>query len=55
VFGSAIAVGFLGTLSVWESFHNSWALLIFVLIFAAIFWFMVYVVKKRKLGMLETR
>jgi hypothetical protein len=53
-FGSALAVGIIGAWSIWVSFKDVSTLLIFTLAFAAIFASVVYVVKKRKLRMLQT-
>lgn len=53
-FGSALAIGIIGAWSIWVSFKNISTLLIFTLAFAAIFAFMVYIVKKRKIRMLQT-
>jgi hypothetical protein len=55
VFGSSIAVGVLGGWSVWRAFHDLGALLLFALVFAILLVSMAYIVKRRKLGMLETR
>jgi hypothetical protein len=54
VFGSALAVGALGSYGIWQSFHDYGALLLFVLIFAVLLASLAYIVRKRKLGMLET-
>jgi hypothetical protein len=53
-FGSALAVGVIGAWSVWASFKDVLALLIFTLAFAAVFVSVVHVVKKRKLRMFQT-
>ena len=53
-FGSALAVGIIGGWSIWVSFKDISTLLIFTLAFAAIFASVVYIVKKRKLRMLQT-
>ena len=53
-FGSALAVGVIGAWSIWVSFKDVSTLLVFILVFAAIFASMVYIVKKGKLRMLQT-
>jgi hypothetical protein len=53
-FGSALAVGVIGAWSIWLSFKDLSTLLVFTLVFAAIFASMVYIVKKGKLRMLQT-
>jgi len=55
VFGSALAVGALGAWSIWQSFHDYAVLLLFVFFFAILFILVAYIVRRRKLGMLETR
>jgi energy-converting hydrogenase Eha subunit E len=55
VFGAALAVGIAGAWSVWSAFHDYLALLLFVVVFAFIFILLIYVVRRRNLGMLETR
>ena len=55
VFGSALVVGVLGAWGVWQSLHDYGALSLFVLVFAILLVSMAYIVRKRKLGMLETR
>jgi hypothetical protein len=53
-FGSALAVGIIGAWSIWVSFKDISTLLVFTLAFAAVFASVVYIVKKRKLRMLQT-
>jgi hypothetical protein len=53
-FGSALAVGVIGAWSIWLSFKDLSTLLAFILAFAIIFAFVVYIVKKRKLRMFQT-
>jgi hypothetical protein len=53
-FESALAVGVIGAWSIWVSFKDVSTLLIFTLAFATIFASVVYIVKKRKLRMLQT-
>jgi hypothetical protein len=53
-FGSGLAVGIIGAWSIWVSFKDISALLIFTLAFATIFASVVYIVKKRKLRILQT-
>jgi hypothetical protein len=55
VFGSALAVGVFGAWGIWQSFHDYGTLLLFVLFFAILFVSMAFIVRRRKLGMLETR
>jgi hypothetical protein len=55
VFGCAVAVGSLGALGIWQSLHDAGALLLFVFLFAFLLVALVYIVKRRDLGMLETR
>jgi hypothetical protein len=55
VFGAVLIIGIMGALSVWSAFQDYSALLLFVLVFALVFILMVYIVRKRHLGMLETR
>ena len=55
VFGSLLAVGVLGALNIWQTLHDLIALSVFIVVFAIVFFSLAYVVKKRKLGMLETR
>jgi hypothetical protein len=53
-FGSALVVGIIGAWSIWVFFKDVSTLLVFILAFTTIFVSMVYVVKKRKLRMLQT-
>jgi hypothetical protein len=53
-FGSALVVGIIGAWSIWVSFKDTLTLFVFILAFAAIFASMIYIVKKRKLRMLQT-
>jgi hypothetical protein len=55
VFGSALVVGIIGGLNVWASLQDYTALLLFVLAFVILFVSMVYLVRRRKLRMLQTR
>ena len=54
VFGSLLAVGALGAWGIWQTLHDLGALLFFILFFAILLLSVAYVVKTRKLGMLET-
>ncbi len=54
VFGSALVVGIFGSWNVWVYTQDYGALLLFVLAFIALFSSMIYIVKKRKLRMLQT-
>jgi hypothetical protein len=54
VFGSALAVGVIGSFGMWVSTRDYWALLVFGLIFAAVFSSPVYIVRRGKLSMLQT-
>jgi len=54
VFGSALAVGVVGSFGMWVSTRDYWALLLFGLIFAAVFSSLVYILRRRKLRMLQT-
>jgi hypothetical protein len=53
VFGSALAVGIIGAWSIWRSFKDVSPLLVFILFFTTIFGSVLYIVKKRKLRMLQ--
>jgi Na+/H+-dicarboxylate symporter len=55
VFGSALTVGVIGAYGIWQSLRNYDALFLFTLTFAVLFVLLVYVVRRRLLGMLETR
>jgi hypothetical protein len=55
VFGSALVVGLIGAWSIWQSFHDVGAMLIFTLCFALLLAAMIYLIRRRNLGMLETR
>jgi heme A synthase len=55
VFGSALVVGIIGAWNVWASLRDYTALLLFVFAFIILFSLMVYLVRRRKLGMLETK
>jgi hypothetical protein len=55
VFGAALMVGVVGAWTIWQSFHDYSALSLFLFAFAILFVSMAYIVKRRKLGMLETR
>jgi len=55
VFGSVPVVGALEAWSIWQSLHDYRALTLFALIFVAFFAAIVYLVRRRRLGMLETR
>jgi len=54
VFGSALVVGIIGAWNVWASLLDYTALLLFVFALIILFSLMVYLVRRRKLGMLET-
>lgn len=55
VFGSALVVGIIGALNVWASLQDYNAVVLFVSVFVILFVSMVYLVKRRKLRMLQTR
>ncbi len=55
VFGAALVIGIVGAWSVWLAFQDFGALALFILVFALIFILLIYIVRRRKLGMLETR
>lgn len=55
VFGLALVVGLIGAMNVWTSLQDYTALLLFVAVFVILFVSMVYLVKRRKLKMLQTR
>jgi len=55
VFGSALVVGIIGALNVWASLQDYNAVVLFVSVFVILFVSMVYLVKTRKLRMLQTR
>jgi heme A synthase len=55
VFGSALVVGIIGAWNVWASLRDYTALLLFVFAFIILFSLMVYLIRRRKLGMLETK
>ncbi len=55
VFGAALVIGMIGAWSVWSAFQDYGALSLFILVFALIFVSLVYIVRKRNLGILETR
>ena len=55
VFGSALVVGIIGAWNAWASLRDYTALLLFVFAFIILFSLMVYLVRRRKLGMLETK
>lgn len=55
VFGSALVMGIIGAWNVWASLRDYTALLLFALAFIILFSLMVYLVRRRKLGMLETK
>lgn len=53
-FGSALVVGIIGVWSFWRSQDYN-GLLLFVLAFGILYAVLIYIVKRRKLRMLETR
>jgi uncharacterized membrane protein len=53
-FGSAVAVGVIEAWNIWASSRDLSALSIFILVFAVIFASLAYIVKKRRLRMLQT-
>ncbi len=55
VFGAALIVGLVGAWSVWSTFQDYGALSLFILVFTLIFVLLIYIVRRRNLGMLETR
>jgi hypothetical protein len=54
-FGAALAVGVLEAWSVWSSSRNLAELLLFILMLTTIFTLLVYIARKRRLRMLQTR
>jgi hypothetical protein len=53
VFGLALVPGIAGSWSIWESARDYGQLLLFILAFVVLYASMIYIVKKRKLKMLQ--
>jgi hypothetical protein len=53
VFGFALVPDIVGSWSIWEFAHDYGQLFLFILAFAVLYASMIYIVKKRKLKMLQ--